>query len=102
MGENEVEVDRATEEEKLAEADKKDEDHVEKCKKCVRRKFKARHTLFCDECPDPDLYEEEQNVKSEDKKHKKKGSKKPMKEQEDKKEEESVDEIKDKRKNKHK
>merc|ERR1711992_99050 len=45
--ENEVEVDRATEEEKLAEAEKKDN---EKCKKCLKPTWRGRHASICKTC----------------------------------------------------
>jgi len=45
--ENEVDIDLATEEEKLAEAEKKDN---EKCKKCLKPTWRGRHASICKTC----------------------------------------------------
>merc|ERR1712115_576584 len=45
--ENEVDIDLATEEEKLAEAEKKDN---EKCKKCLKPSWRGRHASICKTC----------------------------------------------------
>jgi len=45
--ENEVKVDGPTEDEKLVEAEKKDN---EKCKKCVKPSWRGRHASICESC----------------------------------------------------